>query len=151
MADSRVFLLSITPMINANWNNAEPMMVLLVEDNPVDARLVLEYLDDAAPGRFQLVWVVQVSDALTELSVKRFDAVLLDLSLPDAAGVQGFTRLAKAAPGVPVIVLTGNEDTKIEKQLIALGARDYLRKGHFNGKLLAAVLVNWISLAKAHA
>ncbi|HSY54286.1 MAG TPA: response regulator, partial [Opitutaceae bacterium] len=77
--------------------------------------------------------------------------VLLDLYLPDASGTQGFTRLARAAPQVPIIVLTGSEDATIERQLIVLGARDYLRKGHFNGKLLASVLVNWISLARASA
>jgi DNA-binding response OmpR family regulator len=138
-------------MIKPTPKNIDPMMVLLVDDDPVDARLVLEYLDDAAPGRFQLVWVAHISDALMEIGAKKFDAVLLDLYLPDASGTQGFTRLARAAPQVPIIVLTGSEDATIERQLIVLGARDYLRKGHFNGKLLASVLVNWISLARASA
>jgi DNA-binding response OmpR family regulator len=136
-------------MANPNPKNAEPLMVLLVEDDPVDARLVLEYLDDAAPRRFQLVWTAHIIDGLMEIGAKRFDAILLDLSLPDAVGTEGFTRLAKAAPGVPIIVLTGNENATVEKQLIMLGARDYLRKGNFSGRLLASVLVNWVSLARA--
>ncbi len=60
----------------------------------------------------------------------------------------GWPRLPRR---FPIIVLTGSEDATIEKQLIMLGARDYLRKGHFNGKLLASVLVNWVSLARANA
>jgi DNA-binding response OmpR family regulator len=138
-------------MIKNIRKNIDPMMVLLIDDDPVDARLVLEYLDDAAPGRFQLVWVTHISDALMEIGAKKFDAILLDLYLPDASGTQGYTRLAKAAPQVPIIVLTGSEDATIEKQLIGLGARDYLRKGQFNGKLLTSVLVNWVSLARASA
>jgi DNA-binding response OmpR family regulator len=138
-------------MIKNIGKNVDPMMVLLVDDDPVDARLVLEYLDDAAPRRFQLVWAAQISDALMEIGAKKFDAILLDLYLPDASGTQGYTRLAKAAPQVPIIVLTGSEDATVEKQLIMLGARDYLRKGQFNGKLLTSVLVNWVSLARANA
>ena len=132
-----------------NSENSGPIRVLMVEDNPADAQLVSEYLQDAAPGKFQLVHVVRLADALKEMRGHVPDAVLLDPNLPDASGTEGYTQLARIAPGVPVIVLTGADDASLEKRLLALGARDYLRKSHFNGGNLAAALTNWVSLARA--
>ncbi len=136
-------------MMKMTPKNAVPIRVLLVEDNAGDARLVREYLEDAAPGKFLLVHVLRIGEALKKMDREKTDVVLLDLSLPDASGIEGFTRLARAVPQLPIIVLTGVDDAAIEKQLMALGARDYLRKQYFDGRNLAAVLANWVSLARA--
>src|SRR5579885_579182 len=125
-----------------------PIRVLVVEDNPLDARLVFEYLEEASAGKFQLTHVGRLSEALKTLRTEKPDAILLDLTLPDASGTEGYTRIAQVAPGVPIIVLTGVEDASIEKQLLALGARDYMRKSRFEGRHLATVLANWVSLAR---
>jgi DNA-binding response OmpR family regulator len=137
--------------MNKNTKNNGPIRVLLVEDDPGDVRLVREYLSGGVHGNFELVDVARIKDALKEIQMKRPDAILLDLYLPDVLGIDGFTRVARAMPGVPIIVLTGLGDAAIEKQLMALGARDYLRKGHFDGRHLAAVIINWVSLARAFA
>lgn len=130
-------------------NQAAPIHVLLVEDNPGDTRLVREYLKEAKQETFRLLDVKTIRDALEALRANKPDVILLDLSLPDASGTEGYTRLANAAPGVPIIVLTGVGDAEMEKRLMSLGTRDYLRKSHFDGALLASVLRNWVSFARS--
>src|SRR5579884_2033 len=70
-------------MKSVSQNNG-PIRVLMVEDNPLDARLVFEYLEDAATGKFQLTHVGRLSEALKTLRTEKPDAILLDLTLPDA-------------------------------------------------------------------
>jgi len=107
-----------------------------------DATLVCEYLKEAQPGKFHVTKAKRMSEALEKLGAEKFDAIILDLSLPDCTGIQTFERLVKPARRTPIIVLTGLEDTATEKQLVARGAHDYLRKRHLEPKLLAAVVLN---------
>jgi CheY-like chemotaxis protein len=127
--------------------NAEPkeeasVSVLLVEDNPADARLVREYLKEAHSAAFQVTRASRMSEALEKLGEGRFDVILLDLSLPDCSGLQTFELIAKPARRTPIIVLTGLEEAETEKTLVARGARDYLRKRHLEPNILAAVVLN---------
>ena len=114
--------------------------ILLVEDNPGDARLVRENLRDAALGRFDLVHVSTMADAEEALADDAFDAVLLDLSLPDAAGLPTVSRALAAAPGVPVIVLTGLEDEAVGLRAVHAGAQDFLFKHGATGAVISRAL-----------
>jgi two-component system sensor histidine kinase UhpB len=127
--------------MSAGPEEDRPVKVLLIEDNSADATLVREYLKEAQPGKFQLTKAKRMSDALEKLRLEAFDVILLDLSLPDCTGIETFDRLAKPARDTPIVVLTGLDDTTTEKQLVAQGAHDYLRKRHLDPKILAAVLV----------
>jgi signal transduction histidine kinase len=116
------------------------LRVLLVEDNPGDVDLVREHLADArTPPRVELEHAERVADAVARLGGGGIDAVLLDLSLPDARGLEALHRMRAAAPAVPVVVLTGAEDA-VGEQAMNEGAQDYLRKGDVHGHLLRRAL-----------
>jgi DNA-binding NarL/FixJ family response regulator len=116
--------------------------VLLVEDNPGDARLVRELLNDAAPGMFHLDTLGSVSEAKGVLATGRFDVVLLDLTLPDSIGLETFRKIADCISPRRIIVLTGVEDGAVEKELMVAGAFDYLPKRHLEGNLLCRIIRN---------
>src|SRR5260370_11292055 len=116
--------------------NLEDIRVLLVEDNPGDARLFVELVRDTGAGHLKLEHVDRLSTALERLSSDRFDVVLLDLSLPDAQGLTTLTRTHAHAPNVPIVVLTGLDDELLAVKAVRLGAQDYLVKGRVDGDLL---------------
>src|SRR6266536_467584 len=87
-----------------------PIRVLLIEDNRGDVRLIEEYLAEVEGLSFHLENVNRFSAGLERLAHGGVDVVLLDLSLPDSRGLDTFVRLQAAAPGVPVVVLTGFND-----------------------------------------
>lgn len=116
--------------------------VLLVEDNPGDARLVRRYLDRAtsqSPQQFALEHCMTLESALTQLDSKPFDAVLLDLGLPDSSGPDTVARLRKRVPHLPVVVITScDEETAL--QAVKFGAQDFLHKNHLDGRHLLRAL-----------
>src|SRR5262245_57157263 len=109
------------------------LRVLLVEDNPADARLVQELLRDAGVKTCELVHVGRLEAALGALREDVFDAVLLDLGLPEAQGLESLTPISNAPPDVPIVVLSGRADEGIAIQAVQLGAQDYLVKGSKDG------------------
>jgi len=117
--------------------NGQPVRVLLVEDNLGDARLLHEAMEEAHAADFELKRVAQLSDALKHLGAEPFDAVLLDLSLPDSHGLDTFLRARAQAPKVPILVLTGLDDEKLAITAVKEGAQDYLVKGEMDGSQLA--------------
>lgn len=126
-----------------------PINVLLIEDNPGDARLLRELLQETGSSQFELVHADRFSEALTWLSQRRFDVVLLDLSLPDAHGLDTISRLGSQAEGTPIVILTGLNDEEIAIRALQQGAQDYLVKGHADGQLLARALRYSIQRHKA--
>src|SRR5882672_2796741 len=116
--------------------NLEGIRVLLVEDNPGDVRLFLELLRETGAGHVKLEHVDRLSTALERLSNQTFDVVLLDLSLPDAQGLDTLVRAHAHAPSVPIVVLTGLDDQALAVKAVRAGAQDYLVKGRVDGDLL---------------
>jgi signal transduction histidine kinase len=108
--------------------------VLLVEDNPGDADLVRETLRDVP--HVELAHVEDVAHARARLSAEPVDVVLLDLTLPDASGIEGIELLRQAAPDVPIVVLTGTDDDALGARVVQAGAQDYLVKGQTDERLL---------------
>ena len=114
-----------------------PLRILLVEDNPGDARLLRELLRESGSLKFDLAHVDRLSEARERLAVESADVVLLDLSLPDAHGLDSVRGMLEAAPGTPIIVLTGLDDDATAVQAVQAGAQDFLVKGQVDGGLLA--------------
>jgi signal transduction histidine kinase len=116
--------------------------VLLVEDSPSDVDLIREALEDAAldPAidgpALRLDQVDRLADALQRVGAGEADVVLLDLSLPDSQGFDTFARLEHAAPGTPIVVLSGLDDEAMAVRAVREGAQDYLVKGQVDGKAL---------------
>jgi signal transduction histidine kinase len=131
-----------------------PVNVLLVEDNPGDARLTREMLSDARSGRFNVMTAVTLADALALLQVDDtaaadLDVVLLDLSLPDSKGLEGVLRLQAANPRLPIVVLTGLDDEALSFEAVQAGAQDYLVKG-CEGEVMARAIRYAIERKRAH-
>lgn len=114
--------------------------ILLVEDNPGDARLVKEALVDAGASRFSMSHAVSMKEGLERIGTSQFDIVLLDLSLPDASGLETVQKMRSAVPNVPIVVLTGLNDEGFAVSAVREGAQDYLIKGDIDGKLLARAI-----------
>ena len=117
-----------------------PTRILLVEDNPGDARLIRELLRESGHYGDSVDEASRLADALTALRSFPADLVLLDLSLPDSHGLDTFSRLHTAAPNVPMIVLTGLDDQATALAAVKAGAQDYLLKGVVNGELLSRAI-----------
>ncbi len=117
-----------------------PIKVLLVEDNPGDARLMRETLAEVTSAQFELTHVERLADALQRLADSQFDVVLSDLTLPDSRGLDTFTRVHAEAPAVPIVVLTGHDDDALALEAVHSGAQDYLVKGQVDGRMLSRIL-----------
>jgi len=117
-----------------------PVKVLLIEDNPGDARLIELMLADEAPGLFETEWVQDLRSGRGRLNEGRFGLVLLDLSLPDSHGLDTFLQLQAIAPQLPIIVLSGSRDTTMALQAVHEGAQDFLIKGQVDGQLLVRAM-----------
>ncbi|WP_119460852.1 ATP-binding response regulator [Rhodospirillaceae bacterium SYSU D60014] len=114
--------------------------ILLVEDNPGDARLTRELLSEVGNARFELIHVESLKAALERVEQESFDVVLLDLSLPDAQGLTTVERLRNGAPRMPVVVLSGLDDETRAIEAVQSGAQDYLVKGQGTGELIMRAL-----------
>jgi len=110
--------------------------VLLVEDNPGDARLLKEMLDEAGSADFQLAWCDRLSAGLEHLAQRQTDVILLDLSLPDSQGLATLTRMRAYANHLPIVVLTAFDDAPTALSAVREGAQDYLIKGQVDANLL---------------
>lgn len=114
--------------------------VLLVEDNPGDARLIRESLREAVGGSFDLETADRLATALQRLSAGGVDAILLDLALPDSKGRETFSKAKEQAPTVPIIVLTGLGDEALALRMVQEGAQDYVTKIDLNGNALSRAI-----------
>jgi len=121
-------------------NMSREVRVLLVEDSPTDALLIEEALTDVLDFQHRLVRANRLSDALDCIQSAQFDIVLLDLGLPDAQGIGTFRALNQHAADLPVLVLTGLEDTSVGLRAIQEGAQDYLSKRDINSSELGRAI-----------
>ena len=110
--------------------------ILLIEDNPDDARLVREMLGYAKGASFDVECVEQLSVGLERLDSDGFDVVLLDLGLRNAQEPDALARTCTQAPDVPIVVLTGIEDDSAGLEAVRTGAQDYIVKGWTDGNVL---------------
>ncbi|MBM3858186.1 MAG: response regulator, partial [Verrucomicrobia bacterium] len=116
--------------------NGQPIRLLLIEDNPSDARLLSEMLSDVHTAPFELIWCDRLAKGLERLGAGGVDVALVDLALPDATGLDTVVQTRRQAPDIPIIVLTASSSD--EKAIAALraGAQDYLIKGWADSELI---------------
>src|SRR5271170_325793 len=114
--------------------------VLLVEDNPGDARLLREMFDEQDSHGTKLTIAPSMGEAEKYLAEHTVDIVLLDLGLPDVQGLEVVRRAHAAAPRVPLVVLTGLDDESLAAQALQKGAQDYLIKGQIETRGLLRAL-----------
>jgi signal transduction histidine kinase len=123
--------------------------ILLVEDNPGDARLIEEMLQmkggllgrdtDVSRG-FEIDHVEKLSDAISTVASEDVDIVLLDLMLPDSRGEETLDEMLARTRDLPIIVMTGLNDRDFGVDAVKRGAQDFLVKGEFDGELLVRTI-----------
>ena len=102
--------------------------VLLIEDNPGDADLVRLRLVEG-DSAVDVSCVSRLADGLASMAKEPPSVVLLDLNLPDSHGADTFRRVLEKAPGVPVVILSGQDDEALAMKALHQGVQDYLVKG----------------------
>ena len=115
------------------------MRILLIEDNPGDARLVQEMLKEI-PGDFTLHSVDRLNAGLDHLRKNEVDVVMLDLNLPDSSGVDTVAKLHSQFSSLPLVIMTSTDDEALAMQAMRYGATDYLVKGQTDARLLRRTL-----------
>jgi diguanylate cyclase (GGDEF)-like protein len=111
--------------------------LVLIEDNPGDAVLVREMLRSSWPGDFALDHFDRISAARDDLLMSGATCILLDLSLPDAHGLEAVERVQSFAPDVPIVVLSGLDDEDMALRAVQGGAQDYLIKGRVDDQIVS--------------
>lgn len=118
----------------------ETIRLLLVEDNPGDARLFAEMIKEARAFKFELLHRTSIDSALICVAEGCPDMIVLDLGLPDVGGIEAVRKVQLAAPSTPLVVLTGFDDEAAAVEALHAGAQDYLVKGQMNTSLLVRSL-----------
>lgn len=113
------------------------LKILMVEDNPGDARLIGEMLEEADFIGFELILATRLDEGLKQLIKRDFDVILLDLFLPDGQGMNNVAIFNEQAPHLPIIILTAISDEEFAINAVGDGIQDYLVKGQFDSRLLA--------------
>jgi signal transduction histidine kinase len=116
-----------------------PLQLLLVEDDTADAYLIQATLEEAGAGA-EWRHVVRLADIDFGTIGDWADCALVDLSLPDSHGLETVRKLLTSAPGLPVVVVSGNTDQAQALAAVHEGAQDYLVKGHIEPDLLARTI-----------
>ena len=122
--------------------------IAVVEDSPLDASLITDQL---VPNGFVVKTAGSIGAFRDQDLASWADCVLLDLDLPDAAGLDGLRLVVQAVGGVPIIVLTGNPSETLTIDALAAGAQDWVRKGSMNSDQLSRTIRFAIERARLQA
>jgi PAS domain S-box-containing protein len=110
--------------------DAVPIQVLLVEDNAAYAAMLTKEFTESPLSSFVITHARCLSEAVSLIRGRRFEAVLLDLDLPDSRGIATLAHMQKEKPrDVPIVVVTASEDEALRLAALQAGADDYLVKG----------------------
>jgi diguanylate cyclase (GGDEF)-like protein/PAS domain S-box-containing protein len=130
---------------------AGALRVLVIDDSPADAALVSAALRRDRSTRFTVDKATTIASGCARVAQLWPDCVLLDLGLPDTVGLEGVEQVTAAAPTVPVVVVTGWDDTDTALAAIAAGAQDYLVKGRMDVEVIGRVIRYSVSRKQAEA
>src|SRR5579862_3342600 len=121
--------------------------ILLVLADAAEAKTVRRSLEDARDGPFKSEWVNRCRDAIKRLTSEadpELDAVVVDLFLPDSQGIETFDQLLRAAPNIPILVLSHAQDEAIARLAVQRGAQDYLLQERLDGYSLPKALTSML-------
>lgn len=145
---------SFSMPVSANRED-RPTRILVVEDNPGDYRLIAECFREATQRQSaEITNATTLKEALEILKSSGSDIVMLDLSLPDSAGLDTFRAIHQTAPKLPIVVLSGNENEELAAEIVKLGAQDSLSKDFLSspvaGPLIRRTVRHAIERKSAH-
>ncbi|GII53022.1 hypothetical protein Pth03_14110 [Planotetraspora thailandica] len=125
-------------VITSSPDLPDPLTLLLIEDDTADAFLVEELLADAERPP-KITWARTLAEGRDRLT-DDVQCVLVDLSLPDATGLEALQQVLAMAPDTAVLVLTGLADAHVGIEAVAAGAEDFLVKQDVDGRLLSRAI-----------
>lgn len=127
-----------------------PVKVLLIDNDRRDDRLIRQMLDEYDGTPFGLEYEDRLSSGLERLQNSEFDAVLLDLNLPDSLGQDALNAVISASPDVPIVVISGFDDgSEAAAGALRIGAQDYLLKERLDGSMLGRAITYAIERKQA--
>jgi CheY-like chemotaxis protein len=126
----------------------EKIKILIVEDNPPDAFLLLEAFQEFGNGDFELAQANNLELALKRVRAENFDAVLLDLSLPIFLGLEPLERVHRIRPKLPIFVLSGYNDSELASEAKRRGAQNYIVKNHLDGDALIKMVRSSVEISR---
>ena len=110
----------------------EKIKILMIEDNRGYANLTAEISKEI--DNFEIDWVERLSEGIELIRQKKYNVVLLDLSLPDSNGQNTFFKVAKICPTIPIIIMSGFDDDEFASYLLEKGAHSYIVKQYFTSE-----------------
>jgi diguanylate cyclase (GGDEF)-like protein/PAS domain S-box-containing protein len=134
--------------------------ILLIQDDPFEARAVRDALRTCASQRYRIQWRRLCSEALKQLAStgrggQNIDAILTELELRDCHGIETFDRLRSAAPLIPIVILCRPQDERAARLALRRGAEDYVFKTRVDRywfpKVMHALIQNAVNSAALHA
>ncbi len=129
----------------------DALSLLLVEDSAADALLAREMLADAWGKGLAVTHLQRADDARRHLLEHEVGCVLLDLSLPDAGGLQALDQVRSSAPGVPIVVLSALDNEELALRAVQEGAQDYLIKGQVTPEAMSRSIRYAVERTRAEA
>jgi len=132
--------------LNTSLNQAtkdNPLKILLIEDSPTDALLLSAKLQEVTEFSFTMEHVATLAQGLKIGDSSLFDAIILDLSLPDSMGIATYQKMREAVDNaVPIIIVTGDDDRGTVNDALTMGADNYLVKDTFDGNRIAVAILS---------
>jgi len=128
---------------------APSIHILLIEDMPETARLIMDLLQETHVRRFEVECADHLVAGLDRLARGSIDLVMLDLSLADGAGLANVEQARALAPHIPIIVLSSLNDEAVAIMAVEEGAQDYLVRSQLDSHLLARAIVYAIDRKRA--
>ncbi|MCH6258037.1 response regulator [Puniceicoccaceae bacterium K14] len=122
--------------------------VLLVEDSKVITKLILSLLNKADSIEFEVSTAASFKEAKQLLETQQYACVLLDLTLPDSAANDTYSRLHSIIPDIPIVVTSGSSNDQLALNAMKRGAQDYLLKSDLSARLLAKAITYSIERKK---
>ncbi|MEM1103663.1 MAG: diguanylate cyclase [Pseudomonadota bacterium] len=131
---------SANHQIKAKAHMTEHSKALLLEDDEFDAAVTQELLEKCCKKSFTVTRASSLQQAVAELSRTDFEVALVDMNVADSAGLDTVRGAIQANPDVPIIVLTGHDDTATATAALRIGAQDYLPKSELDNRTLQRII-----------
>jgi len=114
--------------------------LLLVEEDPKEALVIKNMLEDGLQNQFTLEHSLSLSNALELIQRNPFQAIILDSHLPDGKSFESIPQFIQYCPGAPILILSGVEEEDQAIQAVKSGAQDYLIKGQTSSSTLCRAI-----------
>lgn len=114
------------------------LRILIIEDNQMDIFMLQEMLAESIKMNYELDVTLSLASGLKKLKSDSYDALLLDLNLPDSnGGISVIEQVLECDNQVPIVIITGNEDDELALEAVRLGAQDFIHKDYLNSYIIS--------------